>query len=118
MGRVVDILQIISTGAGLLSLGIALVVAVIAVKNGTMKSANEAQGSAIDAMKEEMDILRTRVTESEKKNIRLEHTIDTICEALKMRGLVISIQGEIINIHDKSSGNSTTTRIRHDATSN
>lgn len=111
MGRISDLLQILSTGAGLLGFGIAVVVAFFAVKNGVMKSANEVQSSAINALETEMGILRERVEDTEKENARLEQIIDTICAALKRRGLIISIQGEMINIQDKR-GSSTTTRIR------
>jgi hypothetical protein len=111
MGRISDILSIISASAGVLGFGIAAVVAFFAVKNGVMKSANEAQSSTIDAMRDEIQLLRERVEDTEKENMRLEQIIDTICAALKKRGLVISIQGEMINIQDKRGG-STTTRIR------
>lgn len=111
MVRIMDILQLISALAGVLGLGIAAAVAFFAVKNGVMKSANVAQSSTIDAMRDEIQLLRERVEDTEKENMRLEQIIDTICAALKKRGLVISIQGEMINIQDKRGG-STTTRIR------
>src|SRR5581483_695211 len=111
MGRIVDFLSLLSTGAGLISLGITLVVAFFAVKNGVMQSANQAQGSAISALRTEVETLRERVEDAEKENSRLEQIIDTICVALKKRGLVISIQGEMVSIEDKRGG-STTTRIR------
>lgn len=104
-------LQILSTGAGLLGFGIAVVVAFFAVRSGVLKSANDAQSSAISALRTEVETLRERVEDAEKENTRLEQIIDTICVALKKRGLVISIQGEMINIEDKRGG-STTTRIR------
>jgi len=111
-----DLLSLLSNGVGFISLGVTLVLAYFAVKSGKMQTANTAQGSAIAAMKEEMEILRSRVAdgekrvaEAERKNTRLELTIGTICEALKLRGLVITIQGEIVNIQDVNG--STTTRI-------
>jgi hypothetical protein len=111
MGRISDLLQIISTGAGLLGFGIAAVVAFFAVRNGVMKSANDAQSSAISAMQGEMAVLRERVEDTEKENARLEQIIDTICVALGRKGFVITIQGEMVNIQDRKGG-STTTRIR------
>lgn len=111
MGRVVDIVQLISALAGVLGFGMAAFVAYFVVKNGVMKSTSEAQSSTIDAMRDEIQLLRERVEDAEKENIRLEQTIQTICVALKKRGLVISIQGEMINIQDRKGG-STTTRIR------
>jgi len=107
-----DILQLISALAGVLGFGIAAAVAFFAVKNGTMKSANDAQSSAINAMQTEIQTLRERVDDTEKENIRLEQTMQTICVALEKKGFVITIQGEMVNIEDKRSSRSTTTRIR------
>lgn len=109
-----DFLSLLSAGAGLISLGITLIVAFFAVKNGVLQSANQAQNSAISAMRTEMETLRERVEDAEKENQRLEQIIDTIYIALKKRGLVITVQGEMINIQDKRGG-STTTRIRRSA---
>lgn len=106
-----DFLSMLSAGAGLISLGITLVVAFFAVRSGVLQSANQAQGSALSAMQSEMTILRERIEDAEKENSRLEQIIDTICSALKRRGLIITVQGEMINIQDKRGG-STTTRIR------
>jgi hypothetical protein len=111
MGRIVDFLQLFSAGAGLLGFSIAVIVAFFAVRNGVMKSANDAQGSAISAMRTELETLRERIEDAEKENSRLEQIIDTICVALKKRGLVITIQGEMVSIEDKRGG-STTARIR------
>lgn len=112
MVRIMDILQLISALAGVLGFGIAAAVAFFAVKNGVMKSANDAQTSAISAMQTEIQTLRERVDDAEKENIKLEQTISTICTALEKRGMVISIQGEMINIEDKRNNRSSTTRIR------
>jgi septal ring factor EnvC (AmiA/AmiB activator) len=118
MGRIVDLLQFLSVGAGLLSLGITLVGAFFVVRSGRLQSANTAQSSAISAMQSEMVLLRGRIEDKEKENAQLsqkinhlELTIDTICSALKKRGLVISVQGEMVNIEDKR-GSTTTARIR------
>ena len=111
-------LSLLSAGAGLLSLGITLVGAFFVVRSGRLQSANTAQSSAISAMQSEMAVMNQRIEDKEKANeqlnkkiTHLELTIDTICAALKKRGLIISVQGEMINIEDKR-GNSTTARIR------
>lgn len=104
-------LQILSASAGVLGFGIAVVVAFFAIRNGILKSANDAQSSAISALRAEVETLRERVEDAEKENTRLEQIIDTICVALKKRGLIITVQGEMINIEDRKGG-STTTRIR------
>jgi hypothetical protein len=112
MGRIMDIFQLISTLAGVLGFGIATFVAFFAVRNGVMKDANAAQSSAIDAMQFEIKALRERVDDTEKENIRLEQTMQTICVALEKKGFFITIQGEMVNIEDRRSNKSTTTRIR------
>lgn len=113
-----NMLSLLSAGAGLLSLGITLVGAFFVVRSGRLQSANTAQSSAISAMQSEMAVMNQRIEDKEKENeqlnkkiTHLELTIDTICAALKRRGLVISVQGEMVSIEDKR-GNSTTTRIR------
>jgi hypothetical protein len=110
MGRIVDLLQMISTGAGILSLGITLIVAYFAARNGILKSANDAQTSALGAMSLELQTLRERIEDAEKENARLDQIIDTICAALKRRGLIISVQGEMIHIQDANG--TTSQRIR------
>jgi septal ring factor EnvC (AmiA/AmiB activator) len=113
-----DFLSLLSTSAGLISLGITLVGAFFVIKSGRLQSANTAQSSAISAMQSEMAVLRGKIEDKEKENeqlnkkiTHLELTIDTICAALKKRGLIISVQGEMVNIEDKR-GNSSTARIR------
>lgn len=109
MGRIMDFLTLLSNSVGFISLGITLVVAFFAVKSGKMQSANQAQGSAIAAMRSELETLRERIEDAEKENSRLEQIIDTICSALKIRGMVITVQGEMVHIQDQNG--STTTKI-------
>lgn len=118
MGSIANILSLLSAGAGLISLGITLVGAFFVVRSGRLQSANTAQSSAISALQAEMEVSHKRDEDKDKEIARLnqkithlELTIDTICAALKRRGLVISVQGEVVNIEDKR-GNSTTARIR------
>lgn len=104
-------LQTFSTIAGLISLGVTIIGAFYVVRSGVGKTTSDAQQSAISALQTELTTLRGRVADTEKENIRLEQTIQTICSALKLRGMIITIQGEMINIQDKATGGSTTTRI-------
>lgn len=103
-------IQTLSNIAGLVSFGAVVVGGVYMARGKAGKQASEAQQSAITALQAELTILRQRVTDTEKENIKLQQTIDTICSALKMRGLIITVQGEMINIQDGT--NSTITRIR------
>jgi hypothetical protein len=106
---IIDI-QTLSNIAGLVSFGAVIVGGVYMAKGKAGKQASDAQQSAISALQAELTILRQRVADTEQENIRLRQTIDTICSALKVRGQIITIQGEMINIADQS-GNSTTARI-------
>jgi len=111
MGRISDLLQIFSTGAGLLSFGIVLVGAFFAMRSGVFKTTSAAQGSAISAMQSELETHRGKIEDLEKENTRLNQIIETMCAALKRKGFIITIQGEMINIEDRKGG-TTTTRIR------
>ncbi len=88
----------------------------LAVRNGFMKATSEMQknagdyqAQAISALREEVTTLRAKQNDLHNENIRLQQVIQTICEALKLRDIVISIDGTMVNIRDN--GNSTTSRI-------
>jgi hypothetical protein len=111
-------IQQISSLAGLLSLGITLLVGVVGgiymVRSGVGKQTNEAQESALNAMQAELTVLRTRVDDAKRDNDRLRKTIDTITTALKIKGIIITIYGEMVNIEIdelKDSKKSTVIRI-------
>lgn len=107
-------IQILSTLAGLLSMGITIVGIVLGGiyvgKSTAGRTASDAQQNAITAMQSEINTLRGRTDDLKKENTRQEAVIDTICIALKTRGLIISIQGEMVTIQDGAS--STTTKMR------
>jgi hypothetical protein len=111
-------IQSLSTLAGLFSLGITLLISCIGgfymVKSGVGKTTSEAQSSTINAMQAEMSILKTRIDDERKENIRLGHVIDTICAALKSKGIIISISGEMITIDIDEHKKSTTIRIQEE----
>jgi hypothetical protein len=95
-------IQTISTLAGLfafaLSLFVSLVGAYLLTKRGVGEKTASAQESAISAMQSELSVLRRRAEDEEEKRKRLEHVIDTICEALKTQGIIITVLGEVVNI--------------------
>lgn len=105
-------LQTLSTIAGLVSLGIVIVGAIYVVRSNVGKATSDAQQNAITALQAEVATLRNRIEDAEKENMRLQQTIQTICAALKVRGMVITIQGEMIHIQDDK-GNSTTTHMQN-----
>jgi len=58
------------------------------------------QERAIDAMEQEIASLKRRLDSMEQENKRLEQIIATICEALKKRGLDVTIDGHIVTVSD------------------
>ena len=107
-------LSTISALSGLLMTGIVILGGVIGgiylVKSGVGKQVDDAQQRAMTALKTEVDILRSRVTDQEKENTRLTLIVDTITAALEDRGMVVTIRGKMVYIHD-SKGGSTTIQI-------
>jgi hypothetical protein len=107
----------ISTVAGIISLGLTLLVSLIGaiylVKSGIAKNTNEAQESAINAMQAEINTLRVRLDDESKNRKRVEKVIDTITTALKVKGIVITIYGDVVNIEiDEEKGSKKSTVIR------
>jgi hypothetical protein len=60
------------------------------------------QERALNAMEQEIDVLRSRLDDMENENRRLEQIIATICKALKKRGLSVQIDGNIITVESQS----------------
>jgi len=81
-------------------------------KNNFDDATEKAQKNAIEAMHLESQSLRRRIEDVEKENAKLEQTIETICMALKTRGMLISIQGEMISIENIKDGKTTISRMK------
>lgn len=77
------------------------------------KATSEAQQSAIQAMQSELDTLRERTNDLKEENKRQQNIIQTICEALKTKGIAICINGDIVHIRDDKG--STSARIQEGA---
>jgi len=118
----IALLQSLSAFAGLISMVLLLVVAVVAgrymAKSSIGDAASKAQKSAIDAMGEELVVLRGRIddiksenTDIRKENTRLQFLMETIVSALKGMGLIVTIEGELVIIKDTNTNGSVTTRI-------
>jgi predicted nucleic acid-binding Zn-ribbon protein len=84
-----------------------------AFRSSLMHTANAVQERVITALQSEIDAVRARIDDLERENTRLRHTIETICAALKTRGIVVSIDGDMVNIRDGVG--STTARIQEKA---
>ncbi len=84
---------------------------IVAFRNGFARTANEIQERVINALESELEQLRQRLDDLKEENARLKLTIETICAALKSRGMAVTIEGDMVSIRD-SSGSKTTTRIQ------
>jgi hypothetical protein len=71
-----------------------------AFKTGISHTASEIQEHVINAMDQEIAILRDRLEDLETENKRLEQVLYTLCEALKKRGLVVTIEGSMVTVSD------------------
>jgi regulator of replication initiation timing len=114
-------IQSLNSFAGLISIVLLLVVAIVSGRSMSKSNVNhdtiEAQEKTINAMKEEMGILRGKIddvkTENadiKKENTRLQLIMETISAALKGMGLIITIEGDMVRI--LNNGSSITKKIQ------
>lgn len=84
----------------------------LAYQHGFARTANEVQERVIHALQSEIGALQDRILALEKENTRLNQVIMTIRMSLKRRGLHITIDGELVSIHDRAGHLTQTTRIQ------
>ena len=106
-----DIYTILSVISLLLTIG-GLLGGFFAFKNGMTRTANEVQERVINALESEIANLRQRLDDMKEENVRLRLIIETICTALKSRGLAVTIDGGMVSIHDSHGGTTTITHIQ------
>jgi len=102
---ILSVISIILTIGGLLG-------GFFAFRNGMAKTANEVQERVINALESEINNLRQRLDDMKDENVRLRLIIDTICAALKSRGLAVTIDGDMVSIHDARGSTTTITHIQ------
>jgi hypothetical protein len=86
---------------------------IIAYRSGVERSANQVQERVIGALNVELNSLHAKIDDLKAENTRLSLVIDTICTALRRRGLAVSIDGAIVSISDQQ-GLSTMARIQEE----
>ncbi|HEX4207876.1 MAG TPA: hypothetical protein VHZ51_27490 [Ktedonobacteraceae bacterium] len=89
----ISIFSMILTVAGIIG-------GVLVFKSGISRTAYEVQERVINAMQSEIAVLRSRLEDLENENKRLDQVIYTLCEALKKRGLIVTIEGHIVTVSD------------------
>lgn len=83
-----------------------------AFRHGFTRTANEVQERVINALESEINALKDRLGELEKENARLTHVIATIRTAMRRRGLLVSVDGELVSIRDRAGKLTQATRIQ------
>ena len=85
----------------------------IALRSGKHRTAGEIQSQVIDALKAELETLQRRMDALEKENTRLTQIMSLIKQALRTRGLTISIEGELVTISDNGTSQSAHIQEEH-----
>jgi cell division protein FtsB len=85
----------------------------LAYRSSIARAANEVQERVIAALEAEITTMRDKLDDMKAENTRLRVTIETICAALRSRGMAVSIDGDMVSIKD-SRGSSTTARIKEE----
>ncbi len=85
---------------------------IMAYYHGFTRTANEVQERVINALQSEIQTLHDRIATLEQENVRLNYVVTTLCSALKQLGIHVTIDGDMISIHDHDgSGSFYHTRI-------
>lgn len=81
---------------------------IIMVRSNIGDLSSKAQHSAIVALRAEMDVQKQRIDTLKEENKHQGRVIQTICDVLKQRGIIVTIEGEIISIEGLESQRSAT----------
>lgn len=85
---------------------------VMAFRYSIAKTSSEIQERVIRALQSEIQTLQDRIIAVEKENVRLLQIVGIIKSALKKRNLIVTIDGDLVSIHDEKTGETTqATRI-------
>jgi regulator of replication initiation timing len=117
-----SLIQSLSALSGLIVSGTGFIVVIVGsfylVKSGLGKTVNRANqdaitalGATILALQADSQRFERKIDELTKENSRLKLTMDTVRNALKTRGLMVTIDGEMVIIDSLDSKSSTVTRI-------
>lgn len=72
----------------------------MAFRNGRRAELTKFQKETIEALQQRIENLEGKIGDVEKENIVQRHVIETITEALKQRGMIITISGDLVSIED------------------
>lgn len=95
-----------------LAIGLAVTLGMVfAFRTSMSKTAQEIQDRVIEALEKQINSLQDKIAELEKENALHKQTLGLIRSALRKRGLIISIDGDLITINDIGGNTSYTGRI-------
>lgn len=71
---------------------------ILAMRNGRRNALATIQEQTITALQGQIDALSLRIAELEKTNAKQEFIIETMQAAMKQRGFVVSIDGDLVTV--------------------
>ena len=83
-----------------------------AFRNGRQTQLAKFQKDTNDALEQRIKAMEGKNSDLEKEVIIQRHLIETITQALEQRGLIITINGDMITIEDKTTGHRSNHRKR------
>ena len=83
-----------------LVLTISFVIGGFSFKNGRTEKLAKFQKDTNDALQQRIEVLESKIGDFEKENVVQRHVIDTIVSALKQRGIIITVDGDMVTIQD------------------
>jgi cell division protein FtsB len=98
-------MQAFATFLPWLSIVLALCVTVggiFAIRNGQQVQLVKFQKDTNDALRDRIEALEGKISDFEKENVIQRHVIDTIVSALKQRGMMVTIDGDMVSIVDNA----------------
>jgi cell division protein FtsB len=108
----------IYNAAGILNTALMLCLIIggsLAIRSGKQQQAGSIQSQVIDALKAELETLQRRVDSLEKENTRLTQIMSLIKQALRKRGLTITIDGDLVTIDDGRGSSSQYSHIQEES---
>lgn len=73
-----------------------------AVRNGRQTSLAKFQEDTNKALKDRIAVLESKIADFEKENVIQRHVMETITSALKQRGMIITVDGDMVTIQDRT----------------
>lgn len=78
-----------------------------AFRNGRSEALARGQKDTIGMLEQRTKALESKINDLEKQNTVQQHIIDTITSALKQKGMIVTIDGDMVTIQDAQGRRST-----------